>query len=702
MLRSSKAELLYAGIVFFASLFVYSWTLAPTVTLVDSGELIVAAHFLGVGHPPGFPLYILLAHLVSLVPIGSVAVRINFASALFAALACAMLTLAVAELMITASLLTASKQRKRASRKARKRSGYSTAKEIDDDSISHWLVLISPALGSGLLLAFSRTLWSYATIAEVYTLNTFLALIIFFLMLRWRRRILEAQIGTNPKPHSPSETTAVTDYDFLLYAAAVVFGFALGIHHVTVGLTLPAIALIVYKTAGLRFFMSRRFLYAALFSFAALVVVYSYLPLAASRTPLINWGNPRSLQEIWWHVTGRQYRVFVSFVPKLMGEHLSEFGWLALREFGWWWLPLALLLAVTGLAYLLKHDQTTFWFLTLLIVCDIAYAVSYDIAEDKDAYYLPAFLSIAIAAGLGFQWLLRQILSRPATRGIQLLLALPLLGVPATTLAANWPFNNRSHYFIAHDYIENIQSTIEPNGLLLSLDWQVVSPALYTREIEQRRRDVKAIDVQLLRRSWYMDYLSRAYPGLIERSRDKVDAYVAELKHWEHDPDAYAKSTTLTLAIGSAFQQMFQSFVTKELEVAPVYVTSDLVLSADELYKNQIRWLTTNYQAIPRGLVFQLIADRDFHNPGVVHLQTRGLTDDTIRFERDDVVTLKVVPVYKTMLMNRGRYLAFFGRHERAIEAFQQALAFDPTLEPARQGLNRSMSKLRETPTSPP
>ena len=73
MLRRSKAELLGAAIVFFVSLLVYSQTLAPTVTLVDSGELIVAARFLGVAHPPGFPLYLMLAHLGSLVPIGNIA-----------------------------------------------------------------------------------------------------------------------------------------------------------------------------------------------------------------------------------------------------------------------------------------------------------------------------------------------------------------------------------------------------------------------------------------------------------------------------------------------------------------------------------------------------------------------------------------------------------------------------------------------------
>src|SRR5438876_11500438 len=108
---SFKAELLCAGAVFLVALLLYSRTLAPTVTLVDSGELILVAQGLGVAHPPGFPLWVILAHVASLVPFGNVAVRINFSSALFAALACSMLTLVVSELMITTPYLPTWKKR---------------------------------------------------------------------------------------------------------------------------------------------------------------------------------------------------------------------------------------------------------------------------------------------------------------------------------------------------------------------------------------------------------------------------------------------------------------------------------------------------------------------------------------------------------------------------------------------------------------
>lgn len=677
-------ELFCAGTVFLIALLLYSWTLAPTVTLTDSGELIVVARGLGIAHPPGVPLWIILAHLASLVPFGNIAVRINFSSALFAALACAMLTLAVAELKITPSYLAASKRRKRGAQ----------TKKTEESGVAH-LIVAAPAVGAGLLMAFSRTLWSYATITEVYALNTLLILVIFFLMLRWRRWIVADRMHIGTAINAAEVTSRITSYDAYLYAAALVFGLALGVHHVTVALTLPAIAFMVFRTQGVRFFTSSRLLYAALISIGALVAVYAYLPLAASRSPVINWGHPRSLQQIWWHITGRQYQVYFSFKPEIMGEQFAEFCRMALREFGFPWLPLSLVLAFAGFVDAFKRDRTTFWFLLTIIIADLAYALSYEIAEDKDAYYLPTFISIAIAAGLGIGWMIRRAVSKPVLVGkLSVVVATVVLLVCAITLAANWPFNNRRQYFIAHDYVENLLSTIAPNSLLLTLDWQVVSPMFYAQEIEQRRRDVKVVDINLLRRSWYFDYLSRAYPGLVERSRDKIEAFVENLKEWERDPGAFARSPALTQRISAAFLEMIQSMVANESRVARVYMTNDL-LTSDSVNGELTRWLSQKYQLVPQGLVFNLANGQGFHDSPDVHLQIRGLGGGPLRFAKGDPVNVKVIPVYTNMLINRGRYLALFGQHERAIAVFEQALALNPDLALARQGLAESSAKAR-------
>jgi tetratricopeptide (TPR) repeat protein len=669
---SSAAELLCAGAVFLAALLLFSWTLAPTVTLTDSGELVVVAQGLGVAHPPGFPLWAIVAHVVSLLPLGNVAVRINFSSALFAALACAVLTLVVAELMIAAAYLSAWKR------------GAQRKKKVEDSSIDRLLVF-APALGAGLLMAFSRTLWSYATIAEVYTLNTLLILIVFFLMLRWRRCIIVAR---------REKGAAVTIHDSWLYAAAAVFGLALGVHHVTVGLTLPALAVIVYRTQGLRFFMSRRLVYAALISIAAMVAVYTYLPFAASRSPLINWGNPRSLQEIWWHITGRQYRVFLSFTPTMMGGQFVEFCRMLLREFGPAWLPLPLALAFAGFATAYRQDRTTFWFLLFIVIANLAYDLSYEIAEDKDAYYLPVFVSIALGAGFGIRWLIQMTAVKSMSFGTSCgVAAIAVLLASATAFAGNWPFNNRRHCFIAHDYVENLLSTVEPNGLLLTQDWQVASPMFYAQQIEQRRRDVKVVDINLLRRSWYFDYLRRTYSDLIDRSREKIEVFVENLKAWERDPAAFKSNALLTQKISTAFLEMIQSIVANESRVGPVYITRDLLLP-DTTNGAVTQWLTQNYQLVPQGLVFNLMSDSSFHDSPDVRLETRGLADGSVRFEKDDVVNLKILPVYTSMLINRGRYLAAFNQHRRAIIAFKEALTLDPNLAAAREGLAQSTAKL--------
>jgi hypothetical protein len=705
-LTSSRARLLCAAGVLVVSLFVYVWTLAPTVTLVDSGELIIAARVLGVAHPPGFPLYVLLAHLATLVPIGNIAERVNFASALFAAASAGMLTLVMAELMLTSPTVAAfiERARKKSMRKSKKASPAGESPKAQVVSVSNSLLVLIPALTSALLLAFSRTLWAYATIAEVYTLNTLLILVIFFLMLRWRRRILEDERRKTERADMGASSLVIRDYDYLLYLAAIVFGLALGVHHVTVALLLPALGLLVYRTEGISFFKSKRLLYAALVSFAALVIIYTYLPVAASRAPLMNWGNPRSLEGIWWHITGKQYQEFLTFSPDVMAQQLVEFARLAGREFGRWWLPLALVLAVVGLIDAFRRERTIFWFLLLVMLCNMAYALNYEIAEDKDAYYLPTFVALAMAAGLGVRWFVERAATRPVLASRPYAWAmLPVLLVPVVAFVFNLPYDNRSRYFIAHDYVENILSTMEPNGLLLTLDWQVESPMLYAREMEQRRLDVKVVDVNLLRRSWYFDYLKRAYPALIERSRDKVDVFVADLKQWEHDPEVYANSAALSERIDTRFHEMIQSFVTNQLTEGPAYVTSDLVFQTDAQDRELTEWFYQNYQLVPQGLIFKLAGlKQGFQDSPEAQLQTRGLTDGTLRFEPDDVVNLKVLPVYKMMYFNRGRYLALYDQHERAIQAFKSALALDPNFKMAEQAKDESMKKLREAGASGP
>ncbi|HJQ24896.1 MAG TPA: DUF2723 domain-containing protein [Blastocatellia bacterium] len=694
-LTSNRVRLLCAALVFAAAITLYVVTLAPTVTLVDSGELILAAKTLGVAHPPGFPLYVLLAHFFTWLPLGSIAARVNFASAVFAALAAATLTQVAAEMLLSInSLPFFSDKPKRGERKSRKPAAKPESGAAVADGFGHWAMVVGCVM-TGLLFAFSRTLWAYATITEVYTLNALLIAVIFFLMFGWRRRILDERAASGKTLRIAK---VASPHDRWLNAAAFMFGLAMGVHHVSVAVTLPAFALLVFSTEGYGFFASKRLMRAALFAFAGLIAIYLYLPIVASTKPLLNWGDPHSLERIWWHVTGKQYQTFFEFSPAIIGKQFKVFLTLIGREFNPTWLPLALLLALTGLVALFKRDRVLFWCFILVIVFDMAWALNYEIAEDKDAYYLPTFLTLTLVAGYGFWWLADRLrksqLSAKLATAIAVIVALL---IPGIALAGNYGFNNRHRYFIARDYVENILKTTEPNGMLLTDDWQVYSPLLYLREVEGVRRDVVAIDLLQLRRPWYYDYLNAAYPEMMAAARDQVDAFLEDLHHWEQDPDIYNHDLTLNQRINTRFYDMLQAFVVNHLRSAPVYITSFIAVNTQGQDHELSDWLRKTYDFAPRGLIFQVVnKGSGFMEPPAAPLVTRGLNDGSLKFEDDDVVKVKVMPVYKVMLVNKGRYLAAFGQHDRAIAAYKEALALDPNYQAAEQGLNESQRAMRK------
>ena len=136
----------FAVLAFIISLAVYIKTLAPTVTWGDSGELITAAYTLGVAHPSGYPTYTLLGKLFTFIPFGSIAWRVNFMSAIFAAFGILFLYLVLYKMTNS------------------KRGSFIAT----------------------LVFAFSSTFWSQAVLAEVYTLHIFFLTLNIFLLLLWK------------------------------------------------------------------------------------------------------------------------------------------------------------------------------------------------------------------------------------------------------------------------------------------------------------------------------------------------------------------------------------------------------------------------------------------------------------------------------------------------------------------------------------
>jgi tetratricopeptide (TPR) repeat protein len=294
-----------------------------------------------------------------------------------------------------------------------------------------------------------------------------------------------------------------------------------------------------------------------------------------------------------------------------------------------------------------------------------------------------------MAAGIGGRWLINAAERQQKRSALVWLAILIVMLAPLLAFADNFAVNDRHRYFLATDYVRNIESTIAPDGLLLTSDWQVYSPQLYLREIENQRRDIKAIDIHLLRRSWYFDYLETQYPELMDQNRAEVSAFLDDLRAWENDPARYERDPELTERINSRFYKMIEAFIRSHSKSAPVYATLDVALDKGQ-DAELARWIGSNYQLVPQGLVFQLSEARSFVQPVEINLVTRGLHDGTVRFEPDDVVAQKVLPAYVNMLYNRGMYLKTTGRYEEAAQSFQQALTLDPDNGVVRQGLSDS------------
>src|SRR4030095_4765826 len=81
-----RTDLVIAAGLFLGLFVLYIRTLAPSLLYGDSAEFQTIAYTLGIGHPTGYPVYILLAKLFTFIPVGEIAYRVNLFSAFCAAL----------------------------------------------------------------------------------------------------------------------------------------------------------------------------------------------------------------------------------------------------------------------------------------------------------------------------------------------------------------------------------------------------------------------------------------------------------------------------------------------------------------------------------------------------------------------------------------------------------------------------------------
>jgi len=319
----------------------YAASASPGLAILDSGEFLGVAATLGIAHPTGYPLYALLGHLFAFSPWGTQAFCINLASAAAGAFAAFALALAALEY---ARLIGA--------RAAAAACG---------------------ALAAGVLVLLGRTLWSVATLAEVYALNAFFWAALAWAALRLRR------------------TAAPGD----LLLLALLGGLAMA-NHMTIGLMVAAAVVLAWpgrdRAKPLVKFIP---LAAALFLLGCSVNLYA--PLRAASHPVFNWNDPSTLKFWFHHVAALQYRC--NFWDA--GFAGATF---ALRKFIYDFPANVAPLSAFALVAVARGIKKGFRLLTAgflaYAVAYMAYCCVYDI-PDIDYYFIPFYLWAAFFTATG-------------------------------------------------------------------------------------------------------------------------------------------------------------------------------------------------------------------------------------------------------------------------------------------------------------
>jgi len=504
------------------------------VEFIDSGELAVNCALLGIPHPTGYPLYTLLGRLAVILLPGEVILRCNLLSLIITSISVCLLYMLIMKVLPNSLL-----------------------KKPTAASIS-------------LFMAFTPVWWSQGTANEVYcaTLLADLLAILFFIGYLNKRK------------------------NRYLIAGFYIWGLSFGSHMGTVFL-LPAIIYMIYTTDGIKGLFTSRCLFAIFFLLMALSA-YIYLPIRSTFEPFLNWSNPASFEGLINHISGWQYRVWMFKSPAQMAEGIGYFFKLLYVQFG----IVGLFLTVTGMIYLIKKQLKISVFLIIIVLADIFYSSNYDII-DIESYYLLGFAVMAIFTGAGLFYLINKIAIISTVKShqkiIKAFIIFALIVLPLSNLIDNYFKQDKSRKTFAAAGVENMLASMAENGIAIIENWDFYSPWLYYRYTQNIRPDAVIIDKELLRRSWYLDFLKRYHPNIVGQSEKQINRFIELVKPFE-ERKKY-DSRTLT----QAFREMISSIVNSNRINRPIYTN---ILNDPDVVPNLIR--------IPVGVFYKLEENIDY------------------------------------------------------------------------------------------
>ena len=483
-----------------AAVFVlYLVTLSPSTAMWDASEYIAAAHVMGLPHPPGNPLFVILGRFFAILPIApTVAQRINILAALTSAVSAGMWFLITERVLVS------------------------------------WLAdrweRIAGGVAAALIGATAFTVWNQSVVNEkVYTISLLGLAIISWLTVRW-----------SDDPDAPGANRLL-----ILIAYILGLGYA---NHMMGFLAAPAVAVAVILRRP-QLLLDWKLLLMCAGAVVLGMTPFLTQPIRSAFNPPINEGEPTTWQAFWDNFNRVQYgkpSVLVRQAPLAgqIGMYWLYFKWQWLRDLDGEWPRLQqmlaaffMLLGLLGAWVHWKRDRRSFWYfgtfmltLTVLLIyyLNFRYGFSQNQAtelsevRDRDYFYLISFSAWGVWAALGIVFIWEAIAHAIGSDRVRMgrdtvevprrrswLVASPVLAIALIPLFTNWSYASRAGHTDTADFAHDMLNSVEPYGILVTVGDNDTFPLWYAQEVEGIRRDVIVANTSLLNTDWYVRQLIR-------------------------------------------------------------------------------------------------------------------------------------------------------------------------------------------------
>jgi transmembrane protein TMEM260 (protein O-mannosyltransferase) len=491
---------LWAFGTFLVVFLIYFVTLAPTTAFWDTSEYISAARVLGIPHPPGNPLFVILAHTFGLLPLAaSYAERINLFAAVTSA-AAAGLWFLVAERWLKGIV------RERWARYA-------------------------AAFGGVLVGATSWSVWNQSTVNEkVYTVSLFSIALVMWLVVRWG--------DDAPGPHR----------DRWLVLIAYVLALT-STNHLMGLLAVPALVVYVLWTDWRVITRPTVLVGIVLAAVVGISLNYLWLPMRAAQYPPINEGEPIGffsqalkdvLNRVQYGKPGLGDRQ-ASFSGQL-GTFWQYYSWQFARDWGRLSgvaTAVFTVLGVSGLWALWKSDRRAglaglalvgTLSLGLVFYMNFKYGFSQypnqpslpREVRERDYFFIGSFAVYGAFVACGLGALMQSIVDGLRDRGSatsRWAAASPVLLLAFVPLFGNRVTASRAHETMARDFAYDILNSVEPYGILITAGDNDTFPLWYAQEVEGIRPDITLANLSLMNTNWHLRQLARRVTPAFDPNR---------------------------------------------------------------------------------------------------------------------------------------------------------------------------------------